>query len=72
MVPSGSKWIGFPAFFAMFPIPETWGGSSCVVCGACTHLSVCFPLSPSVEQVANVVLYSSDFYTKVVAAEEAQ
>ncbi|NXT63819.1 ARRS protein, partial [Chaetops frenatus] len=25
-----------------------------------------------VEQVANVVLYSSDFYTKVVAAEEAQ
>uniref|UniRef100_A0A8C0BYX4 S-antigen visual arrestin n=1 Tax=Buteo japonicus TaxID=224669 RepID=A0A8C0BYX4_9AVES len=25
-----------------------------------------------VEQVANVVLYSSDYYTKVVAAEEAQ
>lgn len=24
------------------------------------------------EQVTNVVLYSSDFYTKVVAAEEAQ
>ncbi|XP_030312145.1 S-arrestin [Calypte anna] len=29
-------------------------------------------IKAQVEQVANVVLYSSDFYTKVVAAEEAQ
>ncbi|KAM9378392.1 S-arrestin [Phaethornis superciliosus] len=29
-------------------------------------------IQAQVEQVANVVLYSSDFYTKVVAAEEAQ
>lgn len=36
------------------------------------NLIVCFLLSHSVEQVANVVLYSSDYYTKVVAAEEAQ
>lgn len=56
----------------MFPIPGTWGGGNGVVCGLCTHLSVHFILSPSVEQVTNVVLYSSDFYTKVVAAEEAQ
>lgn len=61
--------MGFSAVFTMFPTPGTRGGGNCVVCG---HLSVCFLLSPSVEQVANVVLYSSDFYTKVVAAEEAQ
>ena len=31
------------------------------------------PLSPfAVEQVANVVLYSSDYYTKPVAQEETQ
>ncbi|XP_025897392.1 S-arrestin [Nothoprocta perdicaria] len=29
-------------------------------------------IKATVEQVANVVLYSSDYYTKVVAAEEAQ
>lgn len=69
VVPSGSKWMGFSAIFTMFPTPGTRGGGNCVVCG---HLSVCFLLSPSVEQVANVVLYASDFYTKVVAAEEAQ
>lgn len=71
VVPSGSKWMGFSAVFTMFPMPATWGEGSCV-CGACTHLSDHFLLSPPVEQVANVVLYSSDFYTKVVAAEEAQ
>lgn len=45
---------------------------SYVVCDAYAQLMVRFLLSHSVEQVANVVLYSSDYYTKVVAAEEAQ
>lgn len=58
----------------MFSIPETQGrvGGSYVVSDAYAQLIVRFLLSHSVEQVANVVLYSSDYYTKVVAAEEAQ
>lgn len=45
---------------------------SYVVSDTYTQLIVYFLLSYSVEQVANVVLYSSDYYTKVVAVEEAQ
>uniref|UniRef100_A0A8C3DNE6 S-arrestin n=1 Tax=Corvus moneduloides TaxID=1196302 RepID=A0A8C3DNE6_CORMO len=47
------------------PIPVT------VTINNCTEKTV-KKIKVQVEQVANVVLYSSDFYTKVVAAEEAQ
>lgn len=50
-----------------------------IVEAGCTMLPVynfnvpqkCVVISVSVEQVANVVLYSSDYYSKVVATEEA-
>lgn len=70
--PSGSKWMGFAAVLITSSIPETRGGGSDLVSDAYAQLMVRFLLSHSVEQVANVVLYSSDYYTKVVAAEEAQ
>lgn len=62
--------MDFPAVLIMSSIPETRGGN--YVSDVYAQLIVCFLLSHSVEQVANVVLYSSDYYTKVVAAEEAQ
>lgn len=62
--------MDFSAVF-VFSTPEIqWG--SYVVSDLYAQLIVPFLLSPQVEQVANVVLYSSDYYTKVVASEEAQ
>lgn len=70
VVPSGSKCMDFSAVFVFSTAEIQWG--SYVVSDLYAQLIVPFLLSPQVEQVANVVLYSSDYYTKVVASEEAQ
>jgi len=70
--PSGSECV-FLLSSSCLPFLRLGGArGSYVASDAYAQLIVLFLLAHSVEQVANVVLYSSDYYTKVVAAEEVQ